>query len=151
MSCACEKPREPVDPRHKGSCMCGKRIDPAALSTDENVRAFFDRLTEGIFPYDKLAKTWKPDRAFEEFRCLCEARERAGRDTFGLAYLARKNLWDAAEEEADAVVYRHLRLLQRFHEEGDQEGMDLILEASRKSFEAFRLDREAEARLKGAP
>ena len=144
--CSCGEPREHVDPRRKGWCgNCLRQLDPRWLSTDKTVSYFFDRLANGVFPKGRT------DHYFADFRAICEARERKGRDEFGLGYLTRPNLREAGEEEADACMYRHLEMLKRFMQEGDDEGLSLVLQASMRSFEAFRLDREAEARLKGAP
>jgi hypothetical protein len=119
-------------------------LDPAWLSNDETVAAFFDRLEDSAFP-------GAVPESFHAFRRQCEAREKAGRKHFGLAYLSRKNLREGAEEEADAVIYRHLHMLQRLRDAGDDEGIALVLEACRHSYEAYRCDREVEARLRGSP
>lgn len=145
MSCACEKPRELSDPRREGTCgVCGKVFDSAWLSNDETVNAFFDRLAAGLFP-------GPPTADFESFRGHCEAREFAGRDTFGLAYLSRDNCSEALEEAVDLALYMHLDVLKHLREDGDDEDMALALTAAKHAFLAHKAVRELAAKRQGAP
>lgn len=142
--CDCERPSPHPNPRYEGKCLHGHQMDPRWLSTPETVGRFFDRLERGIFP-------GKPDHYWQDFRSACERREREGHDLYGLDYFDRDLLRDAAEELMDSCIYRHLRLLRRYREAGDEEALALILEASRHAFISYRLDREAEQKFLGSP
>ena len=144
MACRCPAPLEPADPRHKGECCkCGKVLGAQVLSS-ENIVWFYDRL-ESCFP-------GKAPPAFKAFRHECEAREFEGREKFGLSYLSRDNLKEAAEEESDADNYRFFKILQLRSEGRDEaDVMDLLLSAAFHAYKAYEFDRRAEARLRGSP
>ncbi len=128
--CGCEKPIETVDPRWPGSCVrCGNRIEPRWTSNDATVAEFFDRLEE-CFPGETPA--W-----VQIFRRHCEARELAGRDTFGYEFLARNNPAEGLEEAADGANYAFFDILQS-RRDGDEEEWALALTAAYHFAHAYR-------------
>jgi len=77
---------------------------------------------------------------------LGKARELAGRDEFGDAWMNRDNVAEGGEEGADFINYAFFKVLQR-REEGRDGRMDLALIAAHKIHEAF----DALKRLEDAP
>jgi hypothetical protein len=137
--CICEKPVDVMDPRLKGWCRrCMGKIE--SLTTDENVGRFFDRLAEALYRYDREpGKTTylKTTAGWETFRQHCEARERAGRDTFGNRFMSRPNLQDAREEAADLALYMLLDSLREEIENGTDADIDMALTAALYAFRAY--------------
>src|SRR5262245_41008713 len=141
MSCRCEAPTTSPDPRKEGDCCkCGRAFESRWLSTDETVGSFFSEL-ENCLPRDYPT--------FSFLRKLCEDRESAGRDTFGLAYLERDNLAAAAEELGDFIIYLHLEALQHLRATGGTEDSDLTRTAAWKAVEAYEAICELAAKRKG--
>ncbi len=65
----------------------------------------------------------------DHFIQTCRAREFAGRETFGSAYLGRDNIGEAWEEAADFANYAFFEVLNR-RAEGKDDRMDLALIAA---------------------
>lgn len=104
-SCTCRKPAASPNPRSLGSCVkCGRRLDPAWASNDEEFRAFFQRLREAIPPADR-------DR-LDEFISMAYARELDGRTRYGFRYLNRDNCVEGFEEAADGGNYAYMERLR---------------------------------------
>lgn len=144
MSCACPAPLEATDPRRAGSCnKCGRTFEADWLSTDETVKEFFDWLESSI-PATEMEE-------FTAFRRHCEEREKAGRETFGIAHLHRSNPTEATEEAADIGVYAHLAVLEERRNEGDAQEMSLALEGARYAYLAHKCFRELAAKRRGSP
>lgn len=142
--CECPEPQESVDDRKAGSCIkCGKLIDAAVLSSDPNIRGFYDRL-ESTFP-------GKAPVGFAEFRRQAEAREREGRSLFGLRYLRRPNLREAKEEGSDGGNYFYMDMLQNRHLTGRDDDMDLVLEGAWHAFKMHEVAQQLSARRRGSP
>ncbi|MBA2715187.1 MAG: hypothetical protein H0U55_16755 [Rubrobacteraceae bacterium] len=145
--CQCPKPRPDPNPRRASSCVaCGSHFDPAWESNDETVAEFFDR-------YERALPTWPHvPESVRTFRIHCEARERAGRKTFGMAYLDRDNLREGLEEASDLALYVFLDLLKERragnlpHYETDV-AMQLVHHAA----ESYRLLHVMTAKRHGAP
>lgn len=98
--CICDYPR-PKGWRPSECIQCGRFIDPSYVSNDANLNEFFNHLASipGVSP---------------DFVEKCKARERAGRDEFGLKYLGsdRHNPKESHEEAADFAMYLYLHLLK---------------------------------------
>lgn len=88
---------------------------------------------ETVFPGE-------PPDSFLNFRDQCEAREKAGRSVFGLAYLKRDNPREALEEAADAANYFMFDWLQNLQRTGGDEELDLVLTGA---WHAFKLHQTA--------
>lgn len=128
--CRCQRPR--VNDRRPGWCrVCGVQLDRRVLSSDENFAEFFDHLLTS------------PD-VHANFVNHCRAREVAGRDTFGLAYLSRENELEATEEVADYGIYLYLAMLRR-KREGREVNWAKALEATRHAAIAHQLALELAA------
>ena len=149
MSCKCKVPQKSPNPRSAASCgICGKLLDPAWLSTDATMTKFFNRFEAGMFP---PATRPKKKRWFWGLRRLCEAREREGRDKFGLAYLSHDFLENVGEEAADIIVYSHLRHLRTIKESGEDRDIDLLLQGCKEVSDGLRTLSEYRAKNAGSP
>jgi hypothetical protein len=96
-TCHCSKPVT----RHRSpkSCLrCLGEIEDRWLSSDENTAAFLGRVAA-------LPEVTGP--ALHH----AQKRERAGRETFGFAYLSRDNDREGLEEAADGLIYAALSWL----------------------------------------
>jgi hypothetical protein len=149
VSCTCEVPNEPADPRHAGECCkCGRPITGPGISTDETLAEFFDRLEAGMFHLKAPAK----ERAFfRQVKALAKHREREGRVKFGLDYLGHDAMANVAEEAVDAVLYLYLRGLRTRRETGEDEGLDLLLQASSQFIGALETAMQYPAKRRGSP
>ena len=140
ISCQCENPKLPVDPRREGWCAhCLRRLDPKWLSESENGDGFFVRLEEALFPGGESPE------AFTRFREHCEARHEAGKERFGLDYLTRENEREALEEAADLGNYMYFTLLQS-RRAGEEEEWSLALEAAHHAYLAHKCSEELAAK-----
>lgn len=140
--CNCPAPYESSDSRKAGTCnRCGKLINPEHLSSDSNVREFFDNFARGL-------PTITP--AFHDLRRQCELRERAGRSQFGLRYLGRDNQREGLEEEADGVNYVYFDLL-KCDREGIDPDLDLAMTEAYHLYKAYEANRRRAERRRGAP
>lgn len=140
--CNCPAPYESSDSRKAGTCnRCGKIINPDILSTDKNVREFFDNFARSL-------PTITP--AFHDLRYQAELRERRGREEFGLRYLARDNLAEGREEEQDGVLYVYLDLLQ-CKRNGEDTDLDLAMTEAYHLYKAYEANRRRAERRKGSP
>lgn len=143
MSCRCSDPRERADPRSAGICSkCGKVIGSGVLSSDETVKWFFDRLEAASFP-------GKVPDDFRAFRQGCETRERAGRSTFGLAYLCRPNLPEAQQEWADGANYIFFDALRNRRATGQDEDLDVALSVAYHAYMADHFTRLLASKRRG--
>ena len=106
---------------------CGRSIDPAYVTNDTNLEEFFDYL--GSLPGVEAG-----------FVKQCKDRERAGRNTFGLAYLGsgRHNPSEAREEAADLAMYCYLHLL-KCHRNNTNEDVVTVMEAAAHAAAAWKL------------
>jgi hypothetical protein len=100
MSSFCRCPEPAMNERRPDFCRrCGVRHNPRIVSSDRTMAEFFARLADlpGVNP-----------------AAMLEARDRelAGRDTFGLKYLARDNVAEGCEEAADGLIYAALEWLK---------------------------------------
>lgn len=139
--CECESPVESSDPHTNGSCAkCGASFGAEWYADDATVREFYDRLG--------LAMGGEP--SYPHFRLLAEAREKAGRPLFGLRYLNRDNVADAAEEAADGANYALFEQLQ-CKRRGADPADDLILDAARHFALAYAALAAAQHKHRGAP
>lgn len=137
-------PRPSPNPRSPGCNACGLPFAPEWLSSDETLAEFFSRLQEAAFPGEA-------PHDFLAFRAHCEARERAGRESFGLAYLSRDNLREAMEEFADGANYFFFDTLQHLRNRGDDDDYELALTAALHAYKAHRAARELAAKRRGSP
>lgn len=139
-SCKCAQPLESPNPRSHHTCQrCLGHIDPAWTSNDQTTRAFYDRLGRsipGVLP-NKGAPPSPIADDFLVFRAQCEARELAGRHTFGHRHLSRDNLGDALEEGADFANYLLFHTLQA-KRSGGKVDMSIALDAAYDIFKAHR-------------
>jgi hypothetical protein len=144
VGCHCPEPIQATDLRRAGVCLkCCLPIDSEALSSDETIRAFFERFA-ATFP-------GSPPESFQGFRRQCEERERAGRKDFGLAYLSRDNLAEACEEESDSAIYLFLDTLRHRREAGSDDDLDLVLTTVWHSFKAHEGARRLADKRRGSP
>lgn len=128
--CACRQPRVSPNSRRNGTCVrCSGRLDPSWVSSDETLAAFLDHLASTIPGWPEAAGS------FDAFRRQVQARERAGRETFGFAYLSRDNPAEGLEEAADLAIYAYLDTLKALRE-GEDDELALALTAARKAWEA---------------
>lgn len=142
--CSCEKPREYADPRRKGwCCVCLRQLDPAWLSTDQTVGAFLDRLR------DSIPGIAGPE--FDAFRAQCVARERAGREKFGLDYLGRDNLGESMEEFSDGSNYFFFDYLEAIRRHGEDYEIDLVLTGAWHAYQAHQVAQQLRSKRRGAP
>jgi hypothetical protein len=88
---------------------------------------------------------------FFSFRAEAEAREKAGRDIFGFAYLTRANTKDAEEEAGDGGNYFIFDSLQEVRENGSDEEIDLVLLGMFYFYKAHQTARRLRAKRHGAP
>lgn len=139
--CICESPVDSPDERSRGVCAaCGFKFDPAWYADDGAVRSFYDRLALAMFG----------EPSFPHFRALAEDRERAGRPAFGLRYLNRDNVVDAAEEAADGANYALFELLQS-RRRGLDPADDLIFDAARHFALAYAALAAAQSKHRAMP
>ena len=144
--CPCPEPKEPLNPRGKGSCIkCGRLLNPEWVDSEKNVAKLFDRLAEALPPGEADSEAWWA------FRAHCESRERMGRSTFGFRYLNRSNTSEALEEAADYCLYLLLDSLREIRDNGSEEDMDLVLIGARHAFKCHETARHLRARRHGAP
>jgi hypothetical protein len=107
---------------------------------------FFSRLEAGIFPRaTELPNDWLA------FRRECEARELAGRETFGNAYRDRDNRVEAMEECSDLAMYAWLDYLQQIERAGSDEDFALVLSAAHHGFLAHRAFQALAGKRRGSP
>lgn len=145
MTCSCPEPNEGADPRHKGQCLkCALPIDPRVLSSDETVGEFYDWLERAEFPKGGVTPV------YGHFRQVAEAREREGREKFGLSYLHRKNEAEALEELADASNYLLFAVLQA-RQRGEDEEWSTAVEVARHCFKAYEFAALHAAKRRGSP
>lgn len=139
--CDCDSPVESMDRRTSGVCAsCSRSFAPEWYADDRTVREFYDRLA--------LAMGGEP--SFPYFRQLAEAREKTGRPLFGLRYLSRDNVADAAEEAADGANYALFELLQS-RRRGLDPADDLIFDAARHFALAYAALAAAQGKHRGMP
>lgn len=139
--CGCESPVESMDRRTSGVCAaCSKPFGPDWYADDRVVKEFYDRLG--------LAMGGEP--SYPHFRLLAEAREKTGRPLFGLRYLKRDNVRDAAEEAADGANYALFEQLQQ-RRRGVDTADDLILDAARHFALAYAALAAAQHKHRGVP
>lgn len=97
--CRCDIPQQDGDRLFCRTCQ--QPISETWASTDSNIKAFFDELSEvpGIDP---------------AFVRVCIDREKEGRSEYGMRYLGsnRSNPMEAVEEAADLAIYSYLHLLK---------------------------------------
>lgn len=146
MSCECSVPRERADPRFSSCAACGHRISDELRNPDRQLRGFFDQLEDGI-----RGQSPKRPPGFIAFRRHCEARERAGREEFGLGYLSRDNCIEALEEGADLAIYMVLDAVRHEHLYGEDADRALALSAALDAFRAYEKVRELAAKRRGTP
>lgn len=129
--CKCESPYPYPAPHRAHACAsCGSLIPDEWRSNDATVKEFYDRLDEAI-PFDP---------AIQPLREQAEARELAGRETFGLRHLSRNNAVEATEEFADGAMYVVYEILNQ-RRRGEDEEWALALTAAyhaAKAHEAVR-------------
>jgi len=145
--CDCPTPHPHPNPRLPDDCVsCGFWINPEAdwVSSDKTVAEFFGRLAEAAFPGEA-------PEGFESFRRQCEARERAGRGSFGFAYASRDNLAESVEELSDFVIYLLLDGLKHRRNGGGDEDLELALTGAMHAFRAYEATRHLAARRRGSP
>lgn len=142
-SCTCPIPRQIVDPRRPETCQaCLGWINPDWTSNDRTVSKFYDRLAASLFIPDQMTgKLLVPDD-YIVFRAEAEARERAGRETFGHRSLARNNLRDAREEAADGGNYLLFHHLRKVREGDGEDRMARVLTGASHFFKAHQIARE---------
>lgn len=140
--CQCPKPTRKVKPGKQDWCeRCGSYIDPEWVSSDATLNAFFDRLRESVS---------EPAPWLEPLRQFCQARERAGRDEFGFAYLDRDNPREAIEEAADGANYAFFEVL-RNRRKGEDEQIDVALLAAYHFGKAYHALDEMRRKEHGVP
>jgi hypothetical protein len=156
VSCRCPKPATSVNPRRREVCgKCDHNLDPRWVSSDETMGEIFRRLAEAM-PYGEamVRNPMGGDEMTDDFMAFeahCLGRERAGRDTFGFAYLDRENEVEALEEWADGANYLAMSYLRKVREEGDDDDFDLVLTIMRHAFKAHQATRQLRAKRHGAP
>ena len=113
----------------------------------ETLTEFFSRLQAGIFPPNipELPGDWI------SFRRECEARELAGRETFGNAYRDRDNRAEAMEECSDLTMYAWLDYLQHLERTGGDEDFALVLSAAHHGYLAHKAFQALAAKRRGSP
>jgi hypothetical protein len=116
----------------------------------ENLPEFFSRLEAGIFPRGATAD-WEAPGDWVAFRAECEARELAGRDTFGTAYRDRDNRVEAMEECSDLAMYAWLDYLQQLERNGGDEDFALVLSAAHHGYLAHKAFQDLAAKRNGSP
>lgn len=118
------------------------------MSDDETFRTFYTRLAEALFRHD-LTGELRVSAEFGHFIEQAAARERAGREQFGLSYLTRDNPAEAHEEFADGANYAYFtreRDLQDFGDDPDV--MRLALDVALHAFEAHASAQKLAAHLR---
>lgn len=144
MPCECPVPLLASDPRRKACLRCSMPIEGGVgISSDEAFAEFFDRLQRAMFP-------GKVPEWFVAFRRECEARERQGREEYGLSYLRRDNCVEACQEFADGAIYFMFDVLQSLRNTGDEEGIDIALTGAWHAAEAHRCAQELSARRRAS-
>lgn len=121
------------------------------MSSDQTVKEFWDRLGAAIYPRWGMPE-FEPDLEWVRYRAEAEAREREGREKFGGAYLSRKNLKDADEEDSDGSNYVFFDVLQWRHtsQTDRDDDIDLALESARHRYIAYCCDRKLERKRRGS-
>ena len=150
-SCTCDKPRVSAWKGREDYCQCGRRLDPECLSSDATVDAFYTRLSEALFSYDKLTGELMVEPWFEAFVAEAKARERAGRGRFGFQYLARDNKFDANEEWTDGSNYLLFDSLQTIRDMGVDNDVDLVLDTMKYAALAYRGTLRLAAKRRSSP
>jgi hypothetical protein len=118
---------------------CKKRVRQAAVADDRRISLFFDRLQESLFRFDRVSgELLAPDTWFA-FREQCQARERRGRDVFGLRYLSadRDNPAEGLEEACDGAMYAYLDTLKSAHLGRDDADVHLALIAAQRAYQLY--------------
>jgi hypothetical protein len=115
----------------------------------ETLSEFFRRLEAGIFPRSTIQTDLPGD--WIAFRRECEAREMAGRETFGNAYRDRDNRVEAMEECSDLAMYAWLDYLQQLERTGGDEDFGLVLSAAHHGFLAHKAFQALAAKRRGSP
>ena len=147
--CACPTPIESINPRKKGKCVrCCSSLDPEWDQTDENFRAFWDRV-EASYP-GWQAPLYEPPDHQQTLRLQTMHREAAGRGNFGHAYLSRDNLREAREEIADCLMYLYLDTL-RCKRDGMDPEWDVTLEIAEDLLSAYEKFDKLRHKHRGAP
>lgn len=146
--CPCPIPQPKTNPRHTETCQrCGFYVDPELKRIDRQVEEFFDRLAESQFHYGPDGKLLTPDW-WDDFREHCQIRELAGREEFGLDYLARDNPVEASEEATDGALYMLLHGLRGKREDWPDD-IDVRLTAAYHFAMAHRYSRMVGAKQRG--
>lgn len=153
----CSKPRESVNPRKKGSCLsCGRMFDPKWIVSDRTMSDIFDRLARSMQYGEAIEKdpVTGHDALTDDFLSFwaeCQARERAGREKFGLTYLVRDNETEALEEFTDGANYLAFSSLQAVRSESDDDEIDLVMTAMYHAFKGHQAARRLRAKRHGHP
>jgi hypothetical protein len=159
--CTCPIPhrsyRTENRPRGDQFCTCGGYIEPSWTSNDQTMGELYDRLV----PFNRQPHPYLTDQegkpllvvpeTFDQFRIDGLARERAGRDKFGLRFLGRDGCRDGMEEQSDSANYAAFEIIKRVNRYGDDTGVELLLRAMQGSYEVYADFAAARAALKGAP
>ena len=94
----------------------------------------------------------KNKRWFWGLRALCEAREKEGRDKFGLAYLDPHYYEENVPEEvADILVYSYLRHMLTMREAGEDRNIDILLQGCKEVSDGLRTLLNYPAKNAGSP
>lgn len=138
---SCTRPNPKVN--KPDTCVqCNGLISDEWSSNDQTVHEFFKRLGDSI--------PAKGD-AWQRFVIDCEAREFAGRKSFGFTYLERDNLREAREEACDLALYLMLDALKMVREGRAEEDFGLVLQIAFHAFQAYEATFSLAARRRGAP
>lgn len=159
--CRCPAPSRYPSPFHRDSCVtCSGEIREEWTSNDRTVKNFYDALERGVVQRAVVAtegphtgKAVQPEAPewFRAFRQRCEARERAGRDTFGLRCLGRDNLLDAHEEWADGSNYVLFDSLKEIRRSGHDPDLDAALMVAYHAAMAAKHTERLRSKRRGAP
>jgi hypothetical protein len=154
-TCTCPTPhrgyRTEYRPRGDQFCTCGGYIEPAWCSTDKTMGEIYNRLAAINRTTDPATGQEGVTEIFDQFRIEALAREFAGRDKFGLRFLGRDNIRDGFEEATDGANYAAFEIIKSVNRHGNDAGVDPLLRAMQKFFEAYELLGEARRALKGSP
>lgn len=145
LRCTCPEP-VPKIAKPSACVKCGHLIDPAWTSSDQTVAEFFDA-------YERCLPEWPNiSDSTRTFRIHAEQRERAGRRTFGMAYLNRENLPEAKEEVVDLALYVMLDYLREVRREATSHyETDVAMQLVHHAAESYRLLGVIAAKRHGAP
>lgn len=150
--CECRIPIAHPSPYKKHTCVkCGFWINPRWTSNDETVARFYDSLARAQFHRDKLTKRLLIPDDFTVFRAEAEARERAGRDYFGLRFLGRENTRDAREEAGDGANYFLFDHLQYIRHHDEDEDIDEVLTGAYHAYKTYESARRLRLKRQGSP